>query len=77
MKEGETWEKTFQGKCIDKRVKLNDVIMCPRYHTKGYCWKEGCKFSKTHVPASEIPDDTKTQYMQFMACCRASPSIRK
>ena len=77
MKEGETWEKTFQGKCIDKRVKLNDVIMCPRYHTKGYCWKEGCKFSKTHIPASEVPSDTKAQYMQFMACCRASPSIRE
>ena len=75
MKEGETWEKTFQGKCIDKRVKLDGVIMCPRFHTKGYCWKEGCKFSKTHIPANEVPSKTKTQYMQFMACCRASPSI--
>jgi hypothetical protein len=75
MKEGETWEKTFQGKCINKRVKLDGVIMCPRFHTKGYCWKEGCKFSKTHIPANEVPSKTKTQYMQFMACCRASPSI--
>jgi hypothetical protein len=77
MKEGETWEKTFQGKCIDKRVKLDGTIMCPRFHTKGYCWKEGCKFSKTHIPANEVPSETKAQYMQFMACCRASPSIGK
>lgn len=77
MKEGETWEKTFQGKCIDKRAKLNDVIMCPRFHTKGYCWKEGCKFSKTHIPSSEVPSDAKAQYLRFMECCRASPSIRE
>ncbi len=59
MKEGKTWEKTFQGKCADKRVKFYGLFMCPCYHTKGVCYKEGCKSSKTHVIRSKIPQDKK------------------
>ena len=59
IKDRETWEKTFQGKCTDKQVKWMDTFMCPCYHTKGYCWREGCKNAKSHVPAKDIKDITK------------------
>ena len=57
MKDNKAWEKTFQGKCADKRVKFLGTYICPRFHTREYCWKEGCKFSKTHLPASEISEE--------------------
>ena len=77
MKDNETGEKTFQSKCADKCVKFLGTYICPRFHTRGYCWKEGCKFSKTHLPASEIPEEQGTEYKQYMACCRATPSLNK
>jgi hypothetical protein len=77
MKENKTWESTFQGKCADKRVKYLGTYMCPRFHTRGFCYKEGCKFSKTHLPASEIPEEQRAEYTQYMACCRATPSLNK
>jgi hypothetical protein len=77
MKENETWEKTFQGKCADKRVKLHGTFMCPRFHTRGFCYKKDCKFARTHLPASEIPIEKRAEYMQYMACCRATPSLNE
>jgi hypothetical protein len=77
IKDGETWEKRFQGKCTDKQVKWMDAFMCPHYHTKGYCWKEGCKNAKSHVPTKDITNQKKQEYLGYMACCRASPSIRE
>ena len=77
MKDNETGEKTFQSKCADKCVKFLGTYICPRFHTRGYCWKEGCKFSKTHLPASKIPEEQGTEYKQYMACCRATPSLNK
>ncbi len=77
MKEGKTWEKTFQGKCADNRAKFRRSFMCPRYHMKGVCYKEGCKFSKTHVPGSRIPQDKKKEYLQYMTCCRACTPLNE
>ena len=76
MKEGETWE-TYQGKCPQKRVKFMGTYLCPRYHTRGTCYKEGCKFAKSHVPANEIPEQQRAEYIQYMACCRNAPSLNE
>ena len=77
IKENKTWENTFQGKCVDKRVKYLSTYMCPCFHTRGFRYKEGCKFSKTHLPASVIPEEQQVEYKQYMACCRATPSLNK
>jgi len=66
MAEGKTWVGTFQGKCPEKRVKWMGSFVCPRYHMKGECWAKGCKYSKTHLPASAVPQNVKTDY----PCCR-------
>ncbi len=70
MAKGETWEGTFQGKCPKSRVKWIGTFMCPCYHTKGECWDKGCKYSKMHVPASEVPQKEKKEYLDYMRCCR-------
>ncbi len=70
MAEGETWEKTFQGKCPKKHVKWLDTFMCPCYHTKGICWEASCKYAAMHKPASEIPEDNKGEYKVYLSECR-------
>ena len=68
--EGKTWEETFQEKCPKKRVKWMGTYVCPRYHTKGECYAKNCKCAKTHLPASAVPQEVKTNYLGYMACCR-------
>jgi hypothetical protein len=66
MAEGKTWEGTFQGKCPDKRVKWMGSFVCPQYHTsKGECWAKGYKYRKTHLPASAVPQNVKTEYLGY------------
>ncbi len=77
MAKGKTWEETFQGKCLKGRVKWMGTFMCPCYHTKDECWEEGCKYSKTHVPASEVPQKEKKEYLDYMRCCRKKSSASK
>jgi hypothetical protein len=74
MAEGETWEGTFQGKCPESRVKWMGLFVCPRFHTKGECWDVGCKYSKTHLPASAVPNNVKKEYLDYMGCCRKKSS---
>jgi hypothetical protein len=64
----ETWEKMIQIKCVHKHVRWNSTFMCPCWHIKGYCWKEGCKFMKTHVPTGEVPSNKKAEHLQYLAC---------
>ncbi len=61
IKDGETWKKMFQGKCTYKQVNWMDAFMCPCYHTKGYCQKEGCKNAKLHVLAKDITSQKKDE----------------
>jgi hypothetical protein len=76
MANGETWEKTFQEKCPDSRVKFMGTYMCPRIHMKGECWSKGCKYKKLHVPTAEMLDDKKQAYIEYMAECRRKSSIK-
>ncbi len=66
MAEGKTWEGTFQGKCPKSRVKCMGLFVCPRFHIKGECWDVGCKYSKTHLPASAVPNNVKKEYSDYM-----------
>ncbi len=50
------------------------LFVCPRFHTKGECWDVGCKYSKTHLPASAVPNNVKKEYLDYMGCCRKKSS---
>ncbi len=75
MDDGKIWERVFQGKCPENRVKFMGAFMCPRFHTKGECWSDGCKYKKSHVPAAKIPNDKKQAYLEYMVECRKKSSI--
>jgi hypothetical protein len=62
MADGETWEKTFQAKCPDSRVKFMGTYMCLHFHMKRECWSKGCKCKKLNIPAAKIPDDKKGRH---------------
>jgi hypothetical protein len=64
----------FQGKYPQSRVKWMRTFMCPCYHMKGECCDEGCKYSMTHIPASEVPQKVKKEYLDCMRCCRNKSS---
>jgi hypothetical protein len=69
MKEGKKWEN-FQGKCVEHHAKFKDTFLCPRFHTKGFCHVK-CKFSASHIPAKDIPDDVKKNYVNYLAKIRS------
>jgi hypothetical protein len=69
MKADEKWE-SFQGKCIKHRAKFKDTYMCPRFHTKGFCHVK-CKFSASHIPVKDIPDNAKKNYVNCLAKIRS------
>jgi hypothetical protein len=75
MTKSKTWEKTLKGKCPESRVKFMGTYMCHRFHTRGDCWNEGCKYKKSHIPSAEIPDNKKQAYIAYMAECRRKSSI--
>ena len=69
MAEGKKRE-SFQGKCVEHRAKYKDTFMCPRFHTKGFCHVK-CKFSASHIPAKDIPEDVKKNYVNYLTKIRS------
>jgi hypothetical protein len=51
------------------------IFMCPRFHMKGECWSDGCKYKKSHDPAAEISNDKKQAYIKYMVECRRKSSF--
>ena len=49
LKSNEDYGKVFAGKCLADRPKMNNSIICPRYHIRGLCFK-GCSKESTHKP---------------------------
>jgi hypothetical protein len=64
------WEH-FAGKKLDLQAKLNGTIMCPRWHTRGNCFKD-CKYKDSHVACSEVPGKAKQAHLKWLAAvCRS------
>ena len=70
MAPGESWEKDWCGRVADGRPSWGKNKMCPRFHTKGYCFKQ-CRNKASHVPFSRVPDAKRKEYKQWMADARA------
>ena len=62
--------ENFQGKRIEHRVKFQDTFMFPHFHTKGFCHVK-CKFSALHIPAKDIPDNLKKNYVNYLEKIRS------
>jgi hypothetical protein len=73
MKTGETWAATFASKKVEPVIWEDDVIMCPRWFICGRCFSN-CNSIKSHVGASEIPEDKLTAFAEYMKKCRSATS---
>jgi hypothetical protein len=50
---------------LKKRPKIENTIMCHRFHSKGYCF-ENCNNKKSHIPSSDLNDETKKAYLMWL-----------
>ena len=46
------------------RPKINNVPMCHRWHSKGYCFND-CNNKITHIPSKSLPDEKKEAYKNW------------
>ena len=53
------------SEALKSRPKLNDTIMCHRFHSKGYCF-ENCNNKRTHIPSQSLDTKTKNEYKKWV-----------
>ena len=68
---GSDYAKKFAGKHLDQRPKLQGVPMCPRWHSKGYCFSN-CPHKITHVDGTQLNDSIRQAYSKFVAKCKSA-----
>ncbi len=71
LKEGELWTQ-FTGMCLTERAKLNDTIMCTRWHTRAFCFND-CRNKASHVACLQILAEVKQAHLKWMqkVCSRS------
>ncbi len=69
LKEGELWTQ-FTGMCLTERAKLNDTIMCTRWHTRAFCFND-CRNKASHVACSQILAEAKQAHLKWMQKVRS------
>ena len=72
LKNMEEYDKVFKGKGGECRVLWTDEKswMCVRWYIKSGCMSN-CKHAASHVPANQVPNETKTDMMTFMRKMRS------
>ena len=70
MTSDESWENDWCGRVAEGRPTWGKNKMCPRFHTKGYCFRQ-CRNKASHVPFSRIPEAKRQEYKKWMANTRA------
>ena len=48
-----------------KNTKGEEILMCPRWHSRGYCFTD-CHNSDSHVKSEEVPEDKNTAYAAYL-----------
>ena len=58
----DTYTKALRNsEALRNRPKIDDTIMCHRFHSKDYCFKN-CNNRKSHIPSASLNSKTKTAY---------------
>ena len=66
--DGESFKKVFCGRNFFQRVpwdKNKNIHMCPRWHSKGYCF-DNCRNIESHVPQAQVSAQMDTEYKKFL-----------
>jgi hypothetical protein len=63
----ETYMKFFRnsGDALKNRPKIDDTIMCHRFHSRGYCF-DNCNNKKSHIPSSSLDPEMKKNYGKWV-----------
>ena len=68
--EGENYKKRFGHGNVEHRPAWDEnCSMCPRWWTHGTCYKD-CRNAASHVPSSELPQDKKKAFIEFLEIAR-------
>ena len=67
----DNWTKNFSGQCLEDRPKWGKGIMCPRWHSRGFCFGN-CFNIESHVPESKVPNEKKTEYRNYLKKVRTT-----
>ena len=64
---GEDYKAVFCGKNVCHRVDWdnNGTKMCPRYHSRWYCF-DNCNNIASHVPKNQVPADKDNDYKRYL-----------
>ena len=66
----ENYSATFTGhEKAKSRPIFKRKTMCAKWHIQGYCFS-GCNQSESHVPASQLTDEHKKNFLAWMNNCR-------
>ena len=66
MLDQDTYTNTLRNNdTLKKRPKIDDTIMCHRYHSKGYCF-DNCNNKKSHIASSSLDPKTKKAYSNWI-----------
>ena len=71
--DGEDYKAVFCGKNVCHRVDWDDngAKMCPRFHSKGYCF-DNCNNIASHVPKNKVPTDKDAKYKRYLKRIRTN-----
>ena len=62
------YAKYIAGTNIQARPKLNNTYVCPRFHSRGYCF-EDCKNVSIHVSSHSLSTNVQKEYKSFIKQC--------
>ena len=57
--------KLRSGSSLKTRPLMNDVPICHRWHSKGYCF-DNCNNKTTHIASSSLPPQAKKDYSKWV-----------
>jgi len=65
----EEYQAKVAGKFTKRRPDFKGKAMCPRFHSKGYCFND-CSNKVSHVHSKSLPSGTKKDYEKFVKVCK-------
>ena len=65
LNQDEYSSKLRHNSSLKSRPKLNDVPICHRYHSRGYCF-DNCGNKSTHIASNKLPANVQKDYLTWL-----------
>ena len=63
------FNKHMSMKNLELRVPFKGKFICPRFHSKGYCFDD-CANKVSHIPSTDLDDNIQKVYSTFVEKCK-------